>query len=209
MTVQDVFLKIIRKVSPYSKDGVEITSANLSSQQPDRHTRARFVDIYQEARIALMDALMQQPNTQETLKEFIVVEDTFGAGPHATLPYPDNFVGTISVEDGGEVYEILPAPMEAVINSERLPAYTASTSRRFVVHRSEGIILLPSAADPVLVYVEIDDITEADVLSETPKDERFNVRFIPHILELAQAIANEYSLSDINALARSLVGAQQ
>lgn len=213
MTVQAVILRLLVRIDPKLKSGTLITSSNISTWSTDggdKFTSQRIMDIYNEARLALANAIERYYPPKErartisgTLKKKTDLQFTSGVASKSSI------TGYIKYERlfnaAGTQITILPvSEMQETedLNSASNPiVYDYTTS---FAQKTPDTAIIADASTYVLWYHGITNYTLSNVTAGTEVEE-FNEDWIPAILQIAEAIAMEQGTKAVNALAQQLV----
>ncbi len=213
MTVQSVILKLLQRIDPKMKNGTLVAVANISTWATDggdQFTAQRIVDIYNEARMALANAIdryypkdMKAKAISGTLKKKSDLTFASGVADKTTI------AGYIKTErlfnNAGTQISVLPvSEMQETedLNSASNPiVYEYATS---FAQKTVDTAIIANAANYVLWYYGVTTYVLSDVTGGTTVEE-FNEDWIPVILQLAEAIASEQGSKVVNALAQQLV----
>jgi hypothetical protein len=209
-TVRGQLLKIIRKISPYTADGAEVTNDNFNSVEPESVTKQRVLDAYNDARKALFQAISskyREPYLGEVMKELVHTQAplTFSSGvlSKSGLDGYIKFKSLYNTTRSANM-EYLPLEMENLVSSGRNPKYTASVSNMFVFESGEQLRQYGGAATDSysLKYYKLDDYTMNDIAD----DEVYNRIYHPMLVTLTELILSGDGQQDPVALARGLIG---
>lgn len=212
-TVQALLYRFVLRIDPLTKDQSNFTLATVGMIDGDMFSAQRQLDIYNEARIALFNALQLKLTTEELTKaiggNIVVTNITFFGG---VAPKPTGYVKFILLIDSAKnVIVLLPNTKRALVIEGINPDYIESSTNRFIFEEgtnfksASGDLYMPNGSSYIFGYFGITNWTLGDVTAGTAV-ETFNDVWHSVILEIGQAIANEQGLAQINALAISLVG---
>ncbi len=213
MTVQAAILRLLYRIDPKLKSGTLVASGNISTWSTDggdKFTAQRVLDIYNEARLALANAIdryypkdMKGSTISGTLKKKTNLEFASGVADKTTI------AGYIKTERlfnaAGTQISVLPvSEMQETedLNSAANPIvyeYTTSFAQKTV-----DSAIIADASTYVLWYYGVTTYTLANVTAGTEVEE-FNEDWIPAIIQIAEAIASEQGSKVVNALAQQLV----
>jgi len=214
VTVRELIFKLAERIDPYDKDGVQFTIDTILTKDGDGFTAQRLVDIYNDARSILLLAL------QSTLppEEFFRVSP--GAAKQVPLYFqggeakkPSDYIAPISIYDtSGNQILILPISLAPIVmkadHNQLNPHFRESTNNRFVFEQRDRFTALTAAYIPDgwynFWYVGLPAFTIANIVTENVS-ETFDDRWYVVILEIAEAIAMEHGMAEVNALARTLI----
>ena len=214
MTAQSALLKLQQRIDPYTKAGVEITAATIGTVDGDRFTKQRLLDIYNEARMVLFSVMRQTMSEEEFAKNisalYLSASITFTfSTPDTTAPKPAAFMKLETLMSATASLPVIIMPneyLEAVQRSDTF--YTQSVTDNLIGFEQGTNFLLPAinaAGTGKIYYYGITDWALSDITTGTAT-EKFSEEYIPVILQLAQAIANEQGSKQVNALAMQLIG---
>lgn len=212
-TVTSQILKILQRVDPYRKDGVEVTASNIatvttgwSTVGGDRFAAQRIADCYNQARMQLANIV---DKTVPEDKKAIVVSGNIVKG---TLTFAS---GTITKPTGYVMYERLENPSgiqvtilpvsqiqqaKDLISATNLMVFDYGTS--FTAY--DGTATIANGTYPFYYY----GVTQYTVTqcADGTTVESFNDLLHPTLIDLAVAIAKEQGTAEINAMAIKLLG---
>lgn len=183
-----------------------------------RFAPQRLLDIYNEARLCLFNALRQVYPSSD-LSRYIgrtVVTKTDLTFASGVATVPAGFLKVLSLRDaaGTQIFVVKPTlgPTIANANANGTSKHFKETAtNRFVMYengtlRSEsGSTFIPNAATYQLKYYGVPLWTLTDVTNGTTV-EVFDDDLKPKLMEIAEKISMEQGLNEVNALALSLVG---
>jgi len=182
-----------------------------------RFPRQRLLDIYNEARLALFQALSLINDDSEDLSKLTgaivkTAQVTMTlAGSVLTGPFPADYIEGIEAYDASKnVIEILPAELHGEMLLGENPHLTQAAGYRFIFEingafRTDNIgSTWPATENIDLRYYALETFTLAQVLAGTVT-ETFNRKLEPIIVTIGEALANGISQIDAIALAKSLI----
>lgn len=191
--------------------GGTATPSLVGSVDGASFSRQRILDIYNQSRMALFQAMDNVFGLEEKIVAIsgTVIKKTdltFAAG---VASKPSGFIQAVYLTDvSGDQITILPQSLFRQLKDRH------SVSNRMVFDYgtffeapSTSTTIMPNAATYILRYFGIDNFTLAQILAGTAV-ETFNENYYPIIIELAQAIASEQGTIEVNALAQKLIGAK-
>jgi hypothetical protein len=206
-------VSLTQRVDPYTKDGVEITAANVGTVAGNSFTAQRLLDCYNEARVALARALMNTLSLEEAslqLGGMTKNEAITWASQVATKP--TDMIAFLSMETvAGVPMTLLPSSWIGPTKAGNNP-HLASTATRinifdvgtqYVYYGTSSFVANGSGYR--IRYIGIGTWVLADVTAGTAV-ETIEARLHPVLLELAAAISNEMGTVEIGALATKLLG---
>lgn len=193
-----------------------VTPYMVGSIDGARFPKQRLLDIYNEARFALFNALREI----KTSKEF--AELVYGtitnasvtmtyAAPYMNLPKPTGFIRLINLFDGAATpkeIHILPSSLLADVKRGVVPSVTVTSSNllAFDMGQNWSIVGNFGTTPAKAVYYGITNWTwVTDILPNTTV-ELFNPDIEPILIDIACAIADEQSNTKVLALAKMLLG---
>jgi len=181
-----------------------------------RYTRQRLLDIYNEARRILFNALSESKSPAElgkivygTFTSASIAIATYSA-PYRSIPKPSGFIKLVNMVDGATTpvrIDVLPTSLLEDVRTSITPTYTASATNLLAFEIGANWNLFgnfgtsPAAVD---YYGIVDWTWITDVLPGTTV-EVFRSDIEPMIIEIAEALANEQSNLDALALAKTLL----
>jgi hypothetical protein len=206
-TVKSLILRLAQRIDPYTKAMVELNSTTVGTTDGDKFTIQRRVDIWNEARFALGNAIdkkypndkKQRQSAGEIYKDAAFV---FASGVAAK---PSDMIDPILLTNAsGTVITILPPAMiiqaRDLISATNLMVFDYTTSFTAL----DGDTYVVDGSDYVLYYYRIPTYAISDVAGSTV--ESFEDRWVPTLLQLAEAIANEMGQQAVNQVAENLLG---
>jgi hypothetical protein len=166
-TIQTQLVRLAQRVDPFTKDGTELTAANIGTVAGDRFTAQRLLDCYNEARMILAQTIsVMMPTRKKSLAiSGNIVRDTAATFTSGVLTKPSGFVETLSLmTSAGQLISVLPA------SSVALTRYLDSANNPIVYEeaaafRSEnGTAYIPNASTYVFRYYGITNFGLASVV---------------------------------------------
>jgi len=213
MTVREQILKIIRIVSPYTKDGVEITDANLNSVEPEAFTKQRILDAYNESRRVLFQAISSRLDKQGlelALKELVAREVKVVS--QQMVEKPDGFIRLVRAYNGS-VLPVVPVMEELDLQTEtiiiRNPKYQPSITRQFIVDSGQFLQTYgASNGDNIgLHFYRLSKYQMSDVTGDTK--ETYNSIYHPALVQISEAVLQSDGQTNPLAVAQLLIGGQE
>lgn len=203
--VKEQLLKLALRVDPIVKTtGVEFTTSTIGTVDGDRFPKQRLLDCYNEARMALAQAISTQMDGNKKAKAISgqIVRKTDFEFTAGLATKPTGYVEFISLLDSpGRIITILPSSLYAIM--KQLDSYTNPlVFEEGAYLRAVSSTNVPNASTYVLRYYGVTDWT----LSDLSTNETFNRHWEPALIQLAEAIANEQGGAQLNSLASALVG---
>jgi len=203
VTVQNQLFKLVERIDPRNKLGVEFTAGTVGTTAGDKFTAQRQLDMYNDARFFLFGALRARM-TKEQLTEIIsgtmVVNSTFQFSSGVATK-PAGYLEKVLLTDAsGNPISILPQSAIPYVQS-----LEATTNNRFVFEVGNtfvdvnGSMSVPDASNYVLRYFGIQNFALSDVTGGTTT-ETFNDTWQILLIELAEAISMEMGNTDLMAL---------
>jgi hypothetical protein len=197
--------------------GGTVVRAQIGSVDGEKFTRQRLLDLYNNARFVLFEAMRGTMSEHDLLK-FVssdVVEHTEVSFTSGVGTKPTGYIAPISMIDyqNNEIY-IKDASYSTVIRKGDLPVYVETATNRFVIDAGgslfnvTGTSVMPNSTATIkyyLTYFGLTTYTLTNVLSNS-YTESYNDTFVPVIIELASAMANNMGRSETLALAKKLAG---
>lgn len=201
MLAQSILLEFVRAVDPYGgASGTEITASNIHSQDGEKWTAQQRLDIYNQARFALLTALHALPKVlMLQLSGALVVNKTDWqwtlSGSTSTAAKPTGFIEFISAEtNGGVPMILLDQTLISVVLKGDNPNYVQSASNIHIFEVGGNFIhfgtYVTSASNYKLQYVGLSRFTLTDVTTATAAQETFNDIYYPALVDIATQIAN-------------------
>ena len=199
----------------FSGSGGIIVGALVGSIDGSRYNRQRLLDIYNEARMALFNALYETKPSSE-LPKYVYgsvitasIAMTYSA-PYMSIAKPTGFIRKISMFDGAATpieIHILPNELLGDVKRGLVPSITVSATNllAFDVGQNWSIVGNYGTTPASVTYYGITNwVWATDVLPNTTV-EVFSADIEPLLIEIGEAIANEQSNADAIALAKTLL----
>jgi len=192
-----------------------VTPYMVGSIDGARLPRQRLLDIYNEARFALFTVLREIKITKEFSKYVYGTVTTASiemaySSPYMNIPKPAGFIKLISLFDGAstpkEIF-ILPNSLLPDVKRGIIPSVTVTASNllAFDIGQNWSIVGNFGTTPASAVYYGITNWTWAtDILTNTTY-ELFSADIEPVLIEIACAIADEQSNTDVLALTKTLL----
>ncbi len=187
--------------------GGTVTGALIGSADGKRFTRQRLLDIYNDARIVLAQIGLKLYGKARAGVELsgIVTQKTNLQFATGVASKPSGFVDTILLTDVNN------APIAVVSANEiqYLLGYESATLR-FVIDMDtsfktlSGVTYVPDASSYILWYYGLTPWTLAQVLDGTT-NETYQEDVLYILIEIAEAMANEFGSVELNGLAARLL----
>ena len=192
-----------------------VTPFMVGSVDGARFTRQRLLDIYNEARMALFNALYESKSLQEIDKYVYGLVTTASAAitysaPYKNIPKPTGFLRLINLVDGAttpQKIDILPTLLLDDARKRIVPSVTTSATHllAFDVGQNWSIIGNYGTTPASITYYGIISwVWATDILPNTTV-ESFSPDIEPILIEIAEAIANEQSNFNVVSLAKTLL----
>jgi hypothetical protein len=212
-TVNSLVLALAQKIDPYTKEGVEIIDTTIDSAAGNSFTAAQRLQIYNDARVALMRAILNTQGPESTslsVPGTIVNADISWSATVATRP--TDMIAFVSMRDSANVpMTLLPASLMNEVESGKNPYLTSTATLAYVFEVGTQFLYLGSvshAGTGKIRYVKLANWVTADVTKATTATETIDIRLHPQLLEIAQAISQEMGTVEVGALASKLIGGQ-
>lgn len=196
-----------------SGTGGTATPSLVGSVDGASFSRQRILDIYNQARMALFQAMDNALGLEEKITAISgTVIKTTGASnltfTSGVASKPSGYLQTIRLtkSDGTQI-TVLPMSLYRQLKDK-------ISATNLMVFEYGTTFESPDTATPlppngtntyILWYFGISNFTLSDILGNTTV-ESFNENYYPIIIELAQAIASEQGTIAVNALAQKLIG---
>jgi hypothetical protein len=186
--------------------GGTATGALVGSTDGDAHLLQKHLDIYNQARMALVAAITEEmPPVARSIyvsgaaKQ--VTNFTFAA---ARATKPIGYVEPLTLKTlAGITVSVLPVLLRdatAHLDAPNNPIVYEIGAELVGVN----ILSVPNAATYIFEYMQVTDFTWADISGNVTL-ETINESIYPDLLEMAQAVAREVRLVELNAMGRELV----
>lgn len=198
--------------------GNAIVKGMIGSSDGQKFKRQQILDIYNEARFLLFEALKKRMPEKELVKYVssnIVLRENInflsGVGSK-----PSGYIAPLNMIDynNREIY-IKDPSYEMVIRRGELPAYVETTTNRFLIDSGStftnvtGTSVMPDSTVTIKYYLTYFGLTTyilSQVLDGTTT-ESYTDNYIPMVIELGVAISGGYGSQKALALAEKMVGA--
>lgn len=207
----------------YTSGGTAVP-ALIGSVDAAAVTKQRFLDVYNQSRYALFNAMknsMTRAQLSESVGALVVSISNFSftlASTVSTATKPSGYIDFIGLSNASDVpiFLIKDDFINDVREGSNLDFKQSATNmfvfdvgQQFVSYGTTGVnsgnSFLTTAATYKLIYYGISDFTLTDVLGNTTT-ETYNEQYHPLLIELAEAIFDEQGTVQINALATKLLG---
>lgn len=189
--------------------GGTATPALVGSVDGAAFARQRILDIYNQARMALFNALDGAMSPAQKIQAIsgAIVQDTAFAFSSGLATKPTGFLQHIRLTTAAGVeVSVLPFGLVRQLKNRESATNPIVFDRGTVFESQNGSTYVSNASDYILTYFGVTNFTLANILGGSTV-ETFNENYYPVIIELAQAIAAEQGTVQINALAKKLIGA--
>lgn len=207
--VQTQMVRLAQRVDPYTKDGTELTSANIGSTPGDRFTAQRLLDCYNEARIALAQVIstMMPQRAKAIAVSGNIVRVSNQSITAGVLTKPAGYIEAISLFSTATGTRIWIIPESVAFNLKlQESALTPIVIEEATGFRSDnGNTYIPDGSTYDFRYFGITQFSLTDVSGSPTTQESFNPMWEPLLIQLAEAIADEQGSPQVNALAARLV----
>ena len=212
-SVNLLMTELYQIIDARANDGSEITIANVGSVDGEKFTAAKALAIYNNARYALANAVairMDPFAKRQAISDNTVWNTTFAFASGVA----NKEAGYIEHKDlqtlAGIHVSVVPAHNASLI------AYLDSAQNPIVFERAatfnsiHGNTFIPDASTYIHVYYGISPWVNNDVIAAgSLASETFSPVWESPLLEIAEAIAMEKGLAQVNKLALTLVGGAQ
>jgi len=206
-TSQAQVLKVIARVDPYMKDGTLTASGTIStwaSSGGDKFTAQGLVDVYNDARYALWQALVSGM-TRAQLTKYVggLISTSNVSFSSGTGAKPSGFLLDVSFQaSDGQNIAVLPLSVKDYTDA-------LETNNLYIVYEVGTNFVAPSSTylpdgNAPLYYFNLSDLALAGV-SAGNVNETYDVMWLPILVELAVAIANGLGRAEALDLARNLI----
>jgi len=212
-TVQSLVLQLAQRVDPRTDDGTELTLANIGTVSGSIFTAQRLLDIYNHARITLLQALILSHNKDDVVSLVggtVKNEAITWTSQSATIP--TDLIEFVSMKNAAKVPMILcPSSWMSDVESGGNTDLVSTASNLLIFESGANYIflgtasLVPNANTYRIRYIGLTNWALSDVTTGTAT-ETIDVNLHPVLLELAQGIALEMGAVELNALAARLLG---
>lgn len=221
-TINANMLKFVQIVDPTKNDGTKFTASTsgsaIGSVDGARFTKERQLAIYNDARMALFNAL-ETTKTIDELTELafgaLVINETITfatSGSDTAASKPTGFIKYISLltTTGNYPAYLVPTSLIRDITANNGTYYSASATCPFVFESSSSFICpsglgFANASAGKLTYFKLNTLSLSDVTGGTTS-EVFAPELEPMLMEIACAIANEQGNAEVLSLAKNLLG---
>lgn len=207
-TSQAQVLKVVVRVDPYLKAGTLITSTNItdwnSAGGGDKFTAQYLVDVYNDARYALWQALTASL-TKAQLSKYVpgLITTTNVSFSSGTGNKPSGFLQAVSFQaSDGQNIAVLPLSVKDYADA-------LETNNLYVVYETGTTFVAPSSTylpdgNAPIYYFALSDLTLAGVVAGNV-NETYDVMWLPILVELAVALANGMGRAEVLDLAKNLI----
>lgn len=215
--VKNLYLELTRQISPVTKDSTRITSSNIGTVDPAKHTKEDVLLFYNDARIALFNALSQvYPGEMLSLMVSGTVVNTTvtfaNDGTGVSASRPNGYMKFISMSNAAtsRIYRLPETMLRAVLSGTDSHFEQTSTLMFIFEEGSKfyhygGFIVNAEVIN--LSYFGLPIYTIADVTGGTTV-EAINDTHHPALIELAVTRAMAQGTAALNGLATKLIGAK-
>ena len=199
--------RLFQRIDPRTSDGTEITTANVGTVDGAKFPAARALAMYNESRIALANAIsirLDPFSKRQAVSNNIVRNSTFSfASGNATKE--TGYVENVSLMNAaGQIISVLPSHLASITRYLDSAVNPIVYEEAGIFHSENGASFVPDAATYIHRYFGISAFVAADVTNGTT-NETFSAIWESVILEIAEAIATEQGLAQLNRLALTLV----
>lgn len=213
--VRTLVLRLRQRVDPRDTAGVTFVSTTDLSISPsgdgDRFTKERILDVYNDARFTLFEALQTVYRRTELTRLIGSITKTgaltFASGSVAKPTDYTDFIG-LATSTGVQMV-LLPMTLFYDVRAALNPHLTDSATNVFVFDRgttfftNNGTFANDVASS--LTYFALPVYILSDVAPAATTDESFDEKFHAALIEIASAIAEEQGRQDVLSLAKSLL----
>jgi hypothetical protein len=193
-----------------SNTGV-VVGALVGSVDGDKYPRHRHLYAYNQARLALANAIAQEYDPIErayAVSGTIILKNdlTFAAG---VANKPTGYLDAVLLTNStGVKINILPVSLIEVMRSFESATNPIVYEEGTVFRSLSGNTYIPDAATYILRYYGVSEFTLDDIVNGIAL-ESFNREWVPYIIDLAQLVIRETSSVEVVALARQLVAGKE
>ena len=208
-TVKTLLTRFARLVDPKDTSGALITTTTVTTNDGDRFPVARRLDIYNEARWALYQAMMKVLGIEKVSEELYTIlksaSVTFSGGV-ATLP--TDFADVVSLYDSAGIIRVAPATIvDPILDSDEQHIQGVKYRDVFLQGNTLVDLTVGIVGAKTLLYFALIDWVLADIIATDPT-ETIDDKYHSTLLEIAQAIAREQGGVEVMKLAEQLIGAK-
>jgi len=224
MTAQYLLLEFIRRVDPRDVDGTEIVAGNLGSLDGQFLAVQRRLDIYNEARIVVVDSLLSALPVDEVVKlvggtnQYEPVAWTV-SGSVASIDKPSGYIkyhglelDALSLPGPSRKVTLLEPSKLKIVRGGKNPHFIDSEANPYAFEIGSTFKhyggYISNGGNGDIAYTGITDWTLANVTTDNPlPEETINKRYQPFLIQIATWIEEELGSIKVGQLSRKLLGA--
>lgn len=215
MLAQSILLEFIRAVDPYGRpSGVEITASNIHNQDGEKWSVQQRLDIYNQARFALLNAMMgtfPRPVLLQEVSALIVHKMDWAfvlSGSVSTAVKPTGYIDFIGASTASNVPMIrLGIEYVSVVLEGQNPDFIQSATNIHLFEIGNNFVnfggFVPTGSSYTLRYIGLLPLSLADITTGTAIQETFNDRYYTSLIELATMISGGVSEAEAIAVAKA------
>jgi hypothetical protein len=215
MLAQSILLEFVRAVDPYGRpSGTAIAAANIHSQEGEKWTVQQRLDIYNQARFALLNAMLGAFPGKALLEESGALTQNKTdwtwtlSGSTSSAPKPTGYIDFINAATAANVPMILLGnEFIGVVPEGENPNYIQSASNIHIFEMGTNFInfgtFVTSASTYKLRYIGLSVLVIADITTASAVSESFNDRYYTSLIELATLISGGASEAEAIAIAKT------
>lgn len=206
-TVQAQMLKLALKADPVIKStGVLFAAGTIGTVSGDKFPAQGLLDIYNDARMMFVEALRGDVDWMRKLGSARKTASVTWAA--LSVSKPSDFISFVDMYTAGNVPMVLRREdLMSVVTSGTNLHYTQSLSN-IIIFEVGSTFQQPSGTHngaATLTYYGIPTYALADVTGGATNDS-FDVGLLPHVVEVAAAMANGVGSVDVTQLVKTLTG---
>lgn len=206
-TVQAQVLRLAQRVDPYTKAGAEFAAGTIGTTPGSRFTAQRLLDIYNEARFTLAQAITSKipRHLRAMMVSGTIIKKTDLQFTSGVATKPTGYLEPVLLTDvSGAVITILPLTLLMAVKD------LESSTNRFVFETTTtlealtGTTNIPNASTYILRYYGLSNFALSDVTGGSTV-ETFNDIWQDLLVEIGSGIANEMGNTQVLAFAEKMV----
>jgi hypothetical protein len=202
VTVQELVTRLHRRIDPLTDENVEITTSTVGTVDGQSFPKQRILDVYNEARKSLAASFRLVVPTWFSTREvsgcLVRIENLQFAEGSATKPDGYIYPERLTDGDGGKIVIMGLDRVGAVKDFESATKrYVLDIGNNFVAESGKQFVT--NASNYILWYFGVKDWALSDVTGGTSV-ETYNEIWHNHLLEIANAIANEVGQDQISLM---------